>query len=54
MKIEFTTDSAAFEDDTEGEIRAIMERLVDRVTTDLCTSGTIRDSNGNTIGSWEF
>lgn len=59
MKIEFSTDSAAFSegmDDGEVNVYEIAEvvRDVARKIDRNATSGTIRDRNGNTIGSWSL
>ncbi len=56
LKIEFETDNAAFEGDmcTE-EVAAILRKIADRLesrgSADDC--GTVTDSNGNTVGTWE-
>lgn len=62
MKIEFSTDSAAFCDmytiEPDEECRAfetavILKRIAYAVEKG-CTSGTIMDSNGNKIGEWDI
>jgi hypothetical protein len=57
FKLEIATDNAAFEDDPAYEVARILRGVLERVEhgglvdTD---SGTLRDSNGNRVGSWEY
>jgi hypothetical protein len=51
VKIEFSTDNAAFEDDFGGEVERILCWIAEQVKYDR-TGGNIRDLNGNTVGSW--
>ena len=63
MKIQFSTEGAAFKDEyadeetngiyTAREVIRILERLVGEVATGK-TKGSIMDINGNKIGSWEL
>lgn len=62
MKIEFSTESAAFLDPCTGEedvdyrameCKRILKRIAYAVDCHY-TSGTIMDNNGNKIGSWEL
>ena len=52
----FETDSAAFKDGYAGraEIEAVLRKLATRVWESYDEEGLIRDSNGNTIGSWTY
>lgn len=52
----FETDRAAFEDGYGGraEIKAVLRKLATRVWESDDEEGLIRDSNGNTIGSWTY
>lgn len=52
FKLEFTTDSAAFEDNKE-EIKGIIGFVLDKLDSGF-KSGNVRDSNGNTIGHFEL
>lgn len=54
--VTFETDGAAFEDGFEGraEIEAVLRKLATRVWESDDEEGLIRDSNGNTIGSWTY
>ena len=54
LKIEFNTDNAAFSDDLEMETVAILERITNTIKEGFRRDGTIRDTNGNTIGSWSL
>lgn len=62
MKIEFTTSNAAFCDPITQEpskkYRAIeTEVILKRIAYAVehgCTSGTVMDSNGDVIGSWDI
>ena len=53
IKIEFSTDNAAFDDDAGPEIH----RILQAIRMDISHGGTgsqIRDLNGNTIGAWSW
>ena len=52
FRIEFDTDNAAFEDALYEETKRILEDISDQIYYGH-REGTIRDSNGNRIGSWE-
>lgn len=53
FKLEFKTDSAAFLDDPMTEPANVLRRVALRIDYGE-TSGIVRDSNGNTIGSFEL
>ena len=64
VKIQFETGNSYFEDDEEGRVRAdcvaqivrnVSDAIGERGTfRDNATySGTIRDDNGNAIGTWD-
>lgn len=50
FKLECDCDSAAFEDDPDGERVRILKLVAQRAAMD--DHGAIYDSNGNYIGSW--
>lgn len=52
MKIEFNTDNDAFTEDKPHECIRILQDICRRVALGD-TQGTIRDINGNVIGSWK-
>lgn len=52
FSLQFDCDSAAFEDDPDGETRRILELVTERAF--MSPYGTVLDSNGNTVGSWEL
>jgi hypothetical protein len=55
MEINFKTDNAAFGDDADtraDEIERILETIVERIREEGIDAGTIRDLNGNTVGTW--
>jgi hypothetical protein len=52
FKLEFKTDNAAFEGMMREEISNILRDVQRRVNTGYL-EGKIRDSNGNTIGSYQ-
>lgn len=54
--VTFETDGAAFEDGFEGraEVQTVLRKLADRVWGSDDEQGLIRDSNGNTVGSWTY
>ena len=62
MKIEFTTSNAAFCDpitqEPSKECRtietAVILKRIAYAVEQGCTSGTVMDSNGNAIGSWDI
>jgi hypothetical protein len=52
VTIKFDTDNAAFEDNP-NEIRSLLDELAFRIqNSQPGDSGSIKDSNGNTVGSW--
>ena len=54
FKLEFKTDNSAFSDgNMEYEIKRILVAIGNRVDCGN-TSGSIRDINGNTIGTYEL
>ena len=56
MKIEFSTDNAAFGDDEYSfwsEYTRIIARINDQVASGI-KSGVIMDINGNKIGEWSL
>ena len=57
LTIQINTANAAFTDNGGAEIAKILERLTYAVPFKLAdgvTSGTILDSNGNSVGTWSF
>ena len=53
VRIEFKTDSAAFEDYRSLYIADILDELADSIMYSCYqTEGVIRDVNGNAIGTW--
>jgi hypothetical protein len=50
ISIEFETDGAAF--DAPQEVAVVLQRL--GVTIERNCNGIVRDSNGNTVGSWSW
>lgn len=53
MKIEFSTDNAAFEDDLPGEVQIILENIMYQVDGGR-SAGIIHDTNGNRVGEWSL
>lgn len=62
MKIEFTTNGAAFCDPHTGEednyykamtCKGILENILEKIEEGY-TSGSVIDFNGNKIGTWEL
>lgn len=53
FKLEFKTDNAAFLDDPMTEPANVLRRVALRIEYGE-TSGIVKDSNGNTIGSFEL
>lgn len=54
LKLEFATDSAAFAEHDRAEIATILNLLAVKIFKGSDTEGLIRDSNGNTVGSWLY
>ena len=54
--VSFNTNNSAFDDGYDGraEIEAVLTDLADRVFRTEDVKGLIRDSNGNTVGSWRY
>ena len=55
LKIEFSTENAAFSDDllTE-ECARILRRIADRIEGEHRTAGNAMDVNGNKVGEWSI
>ena len=53
MKIEFSVDSAAFEDCPYVEVIRILNEIAKKVELGQ-TSGAIMDINGNRVGLWSM
>lgn len=54
MKINFSTDNAAFD---EYGVYEEVKRILDNIADDIrigCDCGSIMDINGNKIGSWSL
>lgn len=54
FRIEFDTDSEAFDDGLDAEESARILRDVARKLSDGHTSGKVRDVNGNSVGTWKL
>ena len=54
MKIQFSTDNAAFDDDNMRDAIARILRDIARKVEHGTSNGTVRDVNGNSIGTWQF
>lgn len=53
FKLEFETDNAAFDDgNARNEIEQILQGIAESVFS--ADGGKVRDTNGNTIGSWSY
>jgi hypothetical protein len=50
----FETENAAFAADFLGEIDRILRGVAERVNAGGDNSGVIQDSNGNSIGQWDY
>ena len=53
LKLEFQTDTAAFEDDRDAEASRILHEVAERVAGGGTTGG-IRDRNSSRIGQYEM
>ena len=64
MKLQFSTDGAAFHDEYAGEISnaiykeheivRILQKVIYDIEVNRMDSGSIMDINGNKIGRWEI
>lgn len=52
--VKITTDNAAFESNIPAECARILRELADRLDYDYEQDGTLRDSNGNTVGNFKL
>ena len=54
--VSFNANGSAFDDGYDGraEIEAILRTLADHIWNATDDAGLIRDSNGNTVGSWTY
>ena len=41
-------------DNTTASVADILEQVANEVRAELATSGTVRDDNGNRVGSWKL
>lgn len=53
FKCEIDMNNAAFEDNPNFELSRILRSIAQETVCD-CTSGTIRDSNGNKVGGYSI
>lgn len=53
FELKFATDNAAFEEAFETEITVILDRVAEKVRAGH-REGTVRDTNGNTVGSFQI
>jgi hypothetical protein len=53
MKIQFSTDGAAFDLCGDAEVRRILEKIADQVEYGW-ERNIIMDANGNRIGEWSL
>lgn len=51
--VKINTDNAAYADSPEYEIASNLEAIVEDLEFGF-RSGSVRDRNGNTVGSWEI
>lgn len=60
IAMKFETDNDAFDVANDMEIKSVINRTVDRIKLNVeadyveSETGTIRDTNGNTIGTWSI
>ena len=53
INIQFSTDNAAFQDNP-SEIQVVLDELAFKIQNSRPgDSGNVKDSNGNSIGTWE-
>jgi hypothetical protein len=50
MRIEFNTDSAAFEEGFTNEVAEVLNQVIHKAL--WLDGGTLQDTYGNTIGQW--
>ena len=57
MKIEFTTENAAFNEECGGSLEYETIRILGEICENIeigCTEGSIIDINGNKVGYWKL
>lgn len=54
LTVKIKTDNAAFEPNIPAECARILRELADRLDRDYEQDGTLRDSNGNTVGTFKL
>ncbi len=54
FKMEVNMDNAAFSDDPAIELQIILECIGDKIRGNGQRSGTVFDTNGNSVGKWEI
>lgn len=54
FKLTFNTDNAAFQENMSDEIARALGGVIAKVQNGNNTSGVVRDSNGNNVGSWSL
>lgn len=57
MKIEFTTENAAFSEECGGSLEYETIRILGEICEKIemrCTEGSIVDINGNKVGEWKL
>lgn len=57
MKIEFTTENAAFSEECGGSLEYETIRILGEICENIeigCTEGSIIDINGNKVGYWKL
>lgn len=58
LKIEISLDNAAFEEDFGAEIDYVLDQVTDRLASyakaERSQIASLRDSNGNTVGTWQI
>ena len=57
MKIEFTTENAAFSEECGGSLEYETIRILGEICENIeigCTEGSIVDINGNKVGYWKL
>lgn len=53
LRIEISSDTAAFDDEPEFESARILRDIATQVESGY-DGGTVRDINGNSVGCWSF
>jgi len=54
LEVQISASGAAYEENPQEEAAQALERIARAIRDDVTGEHNLKDSNGNTVGSWEF